>query len=322
VSATGIYCRPSCPSRRPARDRVAFFDSPGEAQAAGYRACRRCAPDRGETETRRRVRKAREYLDRHAGEAVTLERLARAVGASPFHLQRSFKQLVGVSPRAYSAEVRLQRLKDGLRQGDSVTRATYRAGYSSPSRAHGEAKARLGMTPSDYRRGGEGIRVRYTVLPTSTGTLLVAATDRGVCSVALGDSRAPLEAALRREYPAAALEPDDRELARWAEAVVRRIEGESEPEVPLDPRGTAFQRRVWEALRRIPRGSTRTYGEIARAIGRPGAARAVASACAGNPIAVVVPCHRVVREDGRPGGYRWGLERKRRLLAREAAGPA
>jgi AraC family transcriptional regulator of adaptative response/methylated-DNA-[protein]-cysteine methyltransferase len=319
VSSTGIYCRPSCPSRRPGRDRVAFFDSAEQAEAAGYRACRRCTPDRGETEARRRVRSAREYLDRHADETVTLTRLARAVGASPFHLQRSFTRLVGMSPRAYSAEIRMQRMKDGLRRGDSVTRATYRAGYGSPSRAHGEARARLGMTPSDYRRGGEGVRVRYTILPSVAGTLLVAATDRGLCSVALGDSRAALQSALRREYPAATLEPDDAELARWAEAVVRRVEGGGEAEVPLDVRGTAFQRRVWEALRRIPRGSTRTYGEIAREIGRPKAARAVAGACAGNPVAVVVPCHRVVREDGQLGGYRWGIERKRALLAREAS---
>lgn len=322
VSSTGIYCRPSCPSRRPARDRVSFFESPEEAEAAGYRACRRCRPDRTESETRRRVQAAREYLERHADERVTLARLAGAVGGSPFHLQRSFKQLVGMSPRAYSAEVRMGRMKARLRRGASVTRATYDAGYGSPSRAHREARAHLGMTPSDYRRGGEGVRVRYTGLETSAGTLLVAATDRGICSVALGDSRTALESALRREYPAATLEPDDVQLAGWAEAVVRLVEGQGDAEVPLDLRGTVFQRRVWEALRRIPRGSTRTYGEIARVIGRPGAARAVAAACAGNPIAVVVPCHRVVRGDGGPGGYRWGMERKRALLAREGSEPA
>ena len=318
VASTGIYCRPSCPSRRAGRHQVTFFTAPADAEAAGYRACRRCHPRQDETDARRRVREAREYLDHHPDETVTLDRLASAVGLSPFHLQRTFKRLVGMSPKAYATALRVDRMKAGLRQGDTVTRATYGAGFNSVSRAYEEARTHLGMTPGDYRRGGAGVRIRYTLLETVAGTLLVAATDRGLCRVTLGDSAGELETALQREYPAATLQPDDAELAGWAEAVVRVVEGEDGGAIPLDVVGTAFQRRVWEALQRIPRGSTRTYGEIAREIGRPTAARAVAGACADNRVAVVIPCHRVVREDGGLGGYRWGVDRKRGLLQREA----
>jgi AraC family transcriptional regulator, regulatory protein of adaptative response / methylated-DNA-[protein]-cysteine methyltransferase len=319
VASTGIYCRPSCPSRRPRRAQVSFCPTPAQAEAAGFRACRRCAPGAAETEARRRVRQAREYLERHPDDSVTLDRLARAVGLSPYHLQRSFKRTMGMSPKAYASRLRMDRMKAGLREGDTVTRATFGAGYTSLSRAYDEARSRLGMTPGEYRRGGRGVHIRYTLLDTSVGALLVAATDLGVCSVKLGDDAAALETELRREYDAATIEPDDAELAGWAQAVVHRVEGEESAAIPLDVRGTAFQHRVWEALQQIPAGATRTYSQIARAIGQPTAARAVASACADNRVAVVIPCHRVVREDGALGGYRWGIERKLEILRREGA---
>jgi AraC family transcriptional regulator of adaptative response/methylated-DNA-[protein]-cysteine methyltransferase len=265
------------------------------------------------------VRQAREYLERHPDDTVTLDRLARVVGLSPYHLQRSFKRTMGLSPKAYASQLRMDRMKAGLREGDSVTRATFGAGYTSLSRAYDDARSRLGMTPGAYRRGGQGIHIRYTVLATDLGDLLVAATDLGVCSVKLGDDAATLVAELRREYDAATVEPDDAELAGWARAVVRRLEGEESSAIPLDIRGTAFQHRVWEALQRIPAGATRSYSQIARDIGQPGAARAVAGACADNRVAVVIPCHRVVREDGGLGGYRWGVERKAEILRREGA---
>lgn len=318
VASTGIFCRPSCPSRRPRRDRVRFYRSPAEAETAGFRACRRCAPQDGETEAQRRVRAARAYLDAHPEETVTLERLGREVGMSPYHLQRIFRRHVGMSPKAYASSRRLDRMKTRLRDGTTVTRATYDAGYTSASRAYDQARARLGMTPGDYREGGRGVRIRSLVLETAAGALLVAATDRGVCAVTLGDSAAELERGLAREYANARIEPADGELRAWAEAVVARVEGAGAPgPVPLDVRGTRFQQEVWAALQRIPAGSTRTYGEIARAIGRPDAARAVGGACGRNRIAVLIPCHRAVRGDGDPGGYRWGVERKEALLARE-----
>ena len=319
VASTGIYCRPSCPSRRPRRGQVSFYAGPSEAEAAGFRACRRCAPERDETDSRRRVRQAREYLERHPDDTVTLDRLARVVGLSPYHLQRSFKRTMGMSPKAYASWLRTDRMKAGLREGDTVTRATFGAGYTSLSRAYDDARSRLGMTPGAYRRGGQGIHIRYTVLDTDLGALLVAATDLGVCSVKLGDDAARLEGELRREYDAATVEADDAELAAWARAVVRRLEGVESTAIPLDVRGTAFQHRVWEALQRIPAGATRSYSQIARDIGQPTAARAVAGACADNRVAVVIPCHRVVREDGGLGGYRWGVERKVEILRREGA---
>ncbi len=320
VASTRIYCRPTCPSRRPRRHRVRFFGSPVAAEEAGYRACLRCEPREAEPAARRRIQRARDYLDRHLDETVTLDRLGQAVGLSPYHLQRTFKRLTGMTPKAYAAARRMDRMKTRLKEGDSVTRATYEAGYTSSSRAYDHARARLGMTPAAYRNGARGVPIRYTVLPTPAGQLLVAATDRGVCLVALGDSAQPLESALRREYPAAHIERNDGELRPWAEAVVARLQGEgSEARIPLDIQGTAFQWRVWEALQRIPRGATRTYSEIAREIQRPSAARAVGRACATNRVSLVIPCHRAVREDGGLGGYRWGIERKRELLAGETS---
>jgi len=327
VSSTGIYCRPSCPSRRPRREGVAFFPTPDAAEEAGYRACRRCRP-RAATAggPARAVELARAWLDEHTDEPVTLADLAREVGLSPFYLQRTFKRLTGVTPKEYASARRLERLKDRLKKGDDVTTATYEAGYGSGSRVYEQSDARLGMTPATYRRGGLGAHIRFITVPTPLGRLLVGATERGVCAVLLGDSDEEVAEALRREYPNARIESGegDGSLRSWAGALLAQIEGTgSRLALPLDVQATAFQWRVWRALQEIPAGETRSYGEIAAALGQPGAARAVASACAHNRVALAIPCHRVVpghggkAGTGDPGGYRWGTERKRELLERE-----
>jgi AraC family transcriptional regulator of adaptative response/methylated-DNA-[protein]-cysteine methyltransferase len=334
VASTGVYCRPSCPSRRPRRENVAFFAAAEEAERAGYRACRRCAPKSAAAPAEQTVRQACAYLEAHldAGidRPVTLATLGREVGMSPFHLQRLFKRVTGVSPKEYVSARRVERLKSRLQQGDGVADATYEAGYGSGSRVYEQADAELGMTPATYKRGGLGMQIRYGTTASPLGRLLVAVSERGVCAVTLGDSDAELEAALRNEYPRARIEPGaaagpaagDSRLEEWLGAVVRHLEG-SQPSLalPLDVQATAFQRRVWQALQEIPYGATRSYGEIAASLGQPQASRAVAQACATNRVALVVPCHRVVRGDfaatGEAGGYRWGAERKQRLLERE-----
>jgi AraC family transcriptional regulator, regulatory protein of adaptative response / methylated-DNA-[protein]-cysteine methyltransferase len=325
VESTGIYCRPTCPSRRPRRSNVRFFAVPGEAEGAGYRPCRRCRP----SETSRQaeaVQRACAYLESHLDEAPTLNDLALEVGMSPWHLHRTFKAALGLSPKQYAARLRAGRFKDEVRGGESVAGATYGAGYGSSSRLYEKAGENLGMTPGAYRRGGRGMSIRYTVADSPFGRLLVGATDRGICAVSLGDGDSgegngdgPLEAELRREYPNAQIDRDDEALREWLDAVLPALEGNGGArELSLDLQATAFQWRVWRALQEIPRGETRSYGEVAAALGQPNAARAVAQACASNRVALVVPCHRVVRGDGDPGGYRWGAERKRRILDREA----
>jgi AraC family transcriptional regulator of adaptative response/methylated-DNA-[protein]-cysteine methyltransferase len=260
------------------------------------------------------VDKARTYLDAHRGERVTLERLALAVGASPFHLQRRFKEAFGVSPRDYQDAHRVEAVKSSLKNGSRVTDALYEAGYGSVSRFY--EKSRLGMSARDYRAKGKGQRIAFSTFKTSLGTVLIAATDKGLCSVKLGDEPARLRRLLADEFSHAELV--EKELEELKQKIVAFIEGEgSFARLPLDIRGTVFQRRVWDELRRIPRGETRTYGDIARAIGAPSAVRAVGSACGANPVALVVPCHRAVRTDGGLGGYAWGLPRKKRLLALE-----
>jgi AraC family transcriptional regulator of adaptative response/methylated-DNA-[protein]-cysteine methyltransferase len=318
VSSTGIYCRPSCPARRPTRSRVSFFDTPVAAEAAGYRPCRRCEPRSRETAGSRLVKQVREYLDTHPDETVTLERLGQLTRSSPFHLQRTFKRVLGLTPKAYADARRLERMKSELRKGNTVTRATYEAGYGSASRAYEHGNG-LGMTPGSYRKGGRGMTIKHAVVPTPLGQLLVAATERGLCSVMLGDKAEDLESTLRREYPAADIQPGNGELREYTTAILRLLEGEPGPVPPLDLSGTAFQRQVWDALRRIPPGRTRSYGAIAAEVGRPTSARAVARACASNPVAVVIPCHRVIGKAGELGGYRWGVSRKQRLLERERA---
>jgi AraC family transcriptional regulator of adaptative response/methylated-DNA-[protein]-cysteine methyltransferase len=331
VSTTRVYCRPACPSRRPRREHVAFFAVPADAEAAGYRACLRCRPRAAAPPAPAHAERARALIDRQLAaapsEPLTLARLAAAVGVSPHHLQRTFKRAVGVSPAAYVRAARRERFKAALRDGETVSAAVYGAGFGSSSRAYDGGAAPLGMTPGAYRRGGAGVRLRYAVVDSPLGRLLVAATARGVCAATLGDDDAALEAALAAEYPRAereradgdALADDAHPLGAWTAAVLDSLGSGPAGAVPTDVAGTPFEERVWAALRAIPRGETRSYAELAAAIGAPSAVRAVASACARNRVAVVIPCHRVVRAGGAMGGYRWGVARKAALLAREAA---
>jgi AraC family transcriptional regulator, regulatory protein of adaptative response / methylated-DNA-[protein]-cysteine methyltransferase len=320
VRSTGIYCRPSCPARRPRREQVVFFRIPEAAERAGFRSCRRCRP-RNAVMTDPQVemvRRACLYIDNHSGESPTLEDLSAHTGVSPYHLQRVFKRLAGITPRQYAEAMRLDQFKTRVKKGATVTGAMYEAGYGSSSRLYERAPAQLGMTPADYRRGGKGLRISYTIADCSLGRLLVAGTEKGVCSVRLGDSDAALEANLLSEYPAADVNRDDQALSKWVEQLLSHLNGERPHlDLPLDVQATAFQWNVWEKLREIPYGSTRSYGDVARSMGRPTATRAVARACATNPVALVIPCHRVVREDRSLGGYRWGIERKRKLLEQE-----
>ena len=318
VTSTRIYCRPSCPSRRPRREHAMFFRMPDLAEQAGYRACRRCDPRSAVSLTERRVQHVRRYLEAHFDTPVTLKTLAREVGMSPCHLQRTFKQFIGVSPKAYADAHRIEHFKTCLKRGDNVSTSIYDAGYGSSSRLYARSNSELGMTPVAYQRGGRGILMAFTTADSPLGLLLVAKTERGVAAVIFGDDEATLEAALRREYPTATIMRDAVALSEWVAAILGHLSGER-PEVsmPLDVQATAFQRRVWQALQAIPYGSTRSYSQLAMAIDRPKAVRAVAHACATNPVALVVPCHRAIREDGGLGGYRWGLERKKRLLALE-----
>jgi AraC family transcriptional regulator of adaptative response/methylated-DNA-[protein]-cysteine methyltransferase len=316
VRTTGVYCRPSCPSRRPRRDSVEFFSNPQQAERAGYRACLRCKPTQISAQAQT-VMKARKVLDESEG-VLTLAQLSRSTGISPFYLQRLFKRATGMSPREYQAARRMGRVKRGLRKGDDVTTALYDAGYGAPSRLYEKTSEQMGMTPGTYRKGGAGVTVSYAILPSPLGRVLVAATERGLCAVRFAESATELERELRSEFHAATIVRDDAVLRPYVEAVLAGLRGESITiELPLDVRATAFQRKVWEALKRIPRGETRSYREVAEEIGDANAFRAVARACATNPVAVVVPCHRVVRGDGELAGYRWGIERKRKLLAQE-----
>lgn len=323
VRSTGIYCRPSCPSRRPRRDRVAFFALPEAAEHAGFRACKRCHPEQTairdpHVEIVQRVCRA---IAANPEGPLTLATLSADVNLSPFHLQRIFKRVMGITPKQYADAHRMERFKGELRKGEAVTSALYGAGYGSSSRLYERADTQLGMTPAVYRKGGAGMQITYTVVPCSLGALLVAATARGVCAVTLGDDTDTLVSRLRREYPAADIHEDATHLSEAVETILRHLAGEQPHlDLSLDIQATAFQWRVWEALREIPYGDTRSYSEIAQAIGQPTAARAVAQACGHNPVALAIPCHRVVREDGSLGGYRWGVERKRTILAQERAG--
>lgn len=320
VTSTGVYCRPSCASRRPRADRVRFFDTPEEARRSGFRACKRCRPDtvgvaRPGIDA---VRRASIYLTSHADQTVTLTQLARVAAMSPHHLQRRFKAIVGVSPREFQSAVRAGRLRTILRDGRDITSAIYEAGYGSPSRVYENAPIGKGMTLSAYRRGAAGMRIEFAALTTPIGVVLVAATEHGVCAVKIGDTAAALERDLRAEFPAADIRPGDRRRNEWTSAIARHLRGEWPAlDLPIDVRATAFQWKVWRELQRIPYGETRAYSEIAERIGKPKAVRAVAGACAANPVALVVPCHRVVPASGGTGGYRWGSARKKSLLDRE-----
>ncbi len=320
VRSTGIYCRPSCPSRRPRRDLVRFFPIPEAAEAAGFRACRRCHPNRLQPHDPAvaLVRDLCRAIDAQPDGPADLQALGRRVGRSPHQVLRAFRRVLGVSPRQYRDARRVSRLKSSLKEMPHVSPAIYEAGFGSSSRVYERAAGTLGMTPAAYARGGRGATIRFSVVPSPLGTLLVAATGRGICKVGLGASAAALERDLRREFPAARIARDNDRLHASVGAILAHIAGrEPHLDLPLDIRATAFQQKVWAALRKIPYGSTRSYQAVARAIGNPSATRAVARACATNPVALVIPCHRVVREDGEPGGYRWGMERKKQLLARE-----
>ena len=325
VVSTGVYCRPSCPSRRPRRENVIFFQRRDAAERAGFRPCLRCKPERERTRDAQSelVEKICRYLEQHLDEAVTLDGLGRHLNLSPFHLQRTFKAATGITPRAYADFCRLASFKSGLREGRPVTAALYDAGYGSSSRLYERTASQLGMTPTAYQRRGAGMTIRYDVIDTPVGMLLVGATGRGICTIRLGDSVRTLEWGLRQEFRAAELQRDAKFLGPWAGKLSEHMHGRLHTlDVPVDIQATAFQRRVWEYLQTIPYGATRSYGEVAKAIRKPRAARAVARACASNPVAVAIPCHRVVRGDGETGGYRWGAARKRKLLAMERAAGA
>ena len=324
VRSTGIYCRPSCPARKPGRQNVVFYPHPDAAERAGFRACLRCHPRRHPEAHPHAalVRRVAAYIEEHAPEErMTLVALAREAGLSPYHVQRTFRRATGISPRQYADAVRLGTLKERLKRKEPVTMAMVESGYGSSSRLYERSPQALGMTPGDYRAGGTGARIAYTVAKTEIGSLMVAATERGICSIRIGELEGAASEALRREFPAATVRRDETALGRWVRAVVRHLSGQSTRlDLPLDVRATAFQWRVWEALRAIPYGETRSYREVARIVGSPRAARAVGRACATNPVALIIPCHRVVRGDGSLGGYAWGLEVKRSLLERERNG--
>jgi AraC family transcriptional regulator of adaptative response/methylated-DNA-[protein]-cysteine methyltransferase len=317
VHSTRIYCRPSCPSRRPRRDRVAFYKTAAAAEFDGYRACKRCRPAEFATNAEI-VQRACQLIGNTDDERFSLSDVCAQLGIGDSQLHRAFKLILGLTPRQYAAARRLEKFKHFVREGASVVDSIYEAGYGSSSRLYENAAVRLGMTPAVYRSGGQGVKIVYAVAESPLGRLLIAATERGLCSVAFGDDDSQLYDALEREFPAAEIIRNDTAMKDWVTAVTARIEGRGgSGDLPLDVRATAFQHRVWGELRRIPFGETRSYADLAEAIGRPRAVRAVARACASNPVAVVNPCHRIVRSDGELGGYRWGVERKRKLLETE-----
>jgi AraC family transcriptional regulator of adaptative response/methylated-DNA-[protein]-cysteine methyltransferase len=319
VSSTGVYCRPSCPARRPRRENVQFFHRPEQAEQAGYRACLRCRPKsfNGNTESDG-VKRICRFIEQHLDEPLTLDRLGNEFRQSPFHLQRRFKAVLGITPREYADSCRLRMLKRNLQAGNSVTRAMYDAGYGSSSRLYERTASQLGMTPDKYRRGAIAAAIRYTCADSPLGRMLIAATERGICSIQFARTDGELMEGLKREFPFAARKVDEGGLQSWVRALLKRMRGRDlDSALPLDIRATAFQRLVWAHLQSIPFGATRSYSQVAKAVGRPSACRAVARACATNPVAIAIPCHRVVREDGSMGGYRWGLERKKALLEME-----
>jgi AraC family transcriptional regulator of adaptative response/methylated-DNA-[protein]-cysteine methyltransferase len=325
VVTTGVYCRPSCPARQPLRKNVRFYESPGQAERDGLRPCLRCRPlsGRADEETIEKIRQVCRHIREHceSGETLDLETLGEAAGWSPFHLHRTFKAVLGVTPKQFVDACRVAALKTKLRQGGSVTAAVYDAGFGSSSRVYERVDTNLGMTPGEYRDGGKNVSISYAFVKTPLGLLLVAATGRGLCSVQFGENAESLFEELQREYPEAHLSQSpagEGELAAWKKALTEFLEGETVPlHLPIDVRATAFQLKVWRYLQTIPAGEVRTYGEVAKAIGEPGASRAVGTACGANKVALVIPCHRVIRGDRGMGGYRWGLERKTALLETE-----
>ena len=323
VATTGVYCRPTCPSRLALRENVAFHYTCADAERAGFRPCQRCRPA-GASQRERHAEAAAKAcrIIETSDSFPALDALAKAVGLSRYHFHRVFKNVIGVTPRQYAAAHRTGRVRSELRARRSVTEAVYGAGFNSSSRFYERSSETLGMTPGQYRGGGRGVAIQYAVAASPLGLVLVAGTARGICSVRFGNERSALERQLREDFPGASIEQADRAFEGWVNAIVDHLDHPAgRIELPLDIRGTAFQQRVWQALREIPAGQTASYAEVAARIGQPAAVRAVARACATNPVAVIVPCHRVVKTDGALSGYRWGVERKRRLLKLEGASP-
>ena len=321
VRTTRVYCRPNCAAKLAQRKNVIFFQSCAEAEGAGFRACKRCRPN-GKSQAERDAQAVAHAckMIRAAEGALRLAELSAAVGLSQFHFQRVFKKLLGVSPRQYAIALRDQRARAELQRGNSVTHAVYASGYNASSRFYERSNRALGMKPREFRAHGEGVSIRYGIVKSALGLVLVAGTERGICCVHFGESRSELEKYVRTTFSRANFVEQNTKFERWLRAVVQRIEGKDHAaKLPLDVRGTAFQHRVWNALQKIPDGLTSNYTKLATQLGNPRAVRAVARACATNPVAVVVPCHRVVRSDGDLAGYRWGVERKRKLLKRESA---
>ncbi|MGH8171685.1 MAG: bifunctional DNA-binding transcriptional regulator/O6-methylguanine-DNA methyltransferase Ada [Rhodanobacteraceae bacterium] len=321
VRTTGVYCNPSCASRRALRKNVDFYATPAAAKQDGLRACRRCKPDQKAADAApdARIRKACDLIVQHADQPLTLKQLAAEVGLSPFHLQRRFKAIVGLTPKEFLDAERVRLLKSGLKSGRDVTAAIYDAGFGSSSRVYERADTRLGMTPQQYRRGGRGLAISHATSRTPLGILMIGATDRGICFIQFGANEKELERQLVAEYPEATHAPMPKSqsatFAEWMRALGAYLEGaKAALDLPLDVRGTAFQMRVWRYLQTIPYGDVQSYSEVARGIGKASAVRAVARACATNTIALAIPCHRVIRGNGELGGYRWGLERKRTLI--------
>jgi len=320
VRSTHIYCRPSCPARRPLRRNVVFFRTREEAEKQGFRPCLRCRPNEiaGPIAL---VESASRQLAKSGEDSIRFGELAARLGTTSATLRRAFLQVTGLRPRELAETLRLARFKKLLRAGKSIADALYETGYGSSSRVYERSNAQLGMTPATYKKGGKNMKIGYSIAKSALGKVLVAATERGVSAVYLGDAEAKLIQELRDEYPRAEISPAADSFERWVKEIILRVEGKPPRiELPLDLQATAFQRRVWQELQRIPRGATRTYSQVARALGNPKAVRAVARACATNPVSIVVPCHRVIREDGSLAGYRWGLSRKEQLLAQEQVG--
>jgi AraC family transcriptional regulator, regulatory protein of adaptative response / methylated-DNA-[protein]-cysteine methyltransferase len=324
VVTTGVYCRPSCTSRQPLRKNVRFYERPAEAEKDGLRPCRRCKPlaKRGTDQSSERIREVCRYMNTHTGEPLKLSELASIAGMSSFHFQRTFKVRTGLTPKQYLDSRRVEKLKAELKRSGEVTQAVYEAGYGSPSRVYGRASIHLGMTPNQYRQGGKGLAIAYATISSSFGKIMIGATDRGICFLQFGESRDLLLEMLRKEYPLAEVDPMSQPYHPDFEKWIGLLEGymagiETNLRLPLDLKATVFQIKVWKYLQSIPYGEVQSYGEVAAAIGNPKATRAVARACAMNRVALVIPCHRVIRGTGELGGYRWGLTRKRVLIDQE-----
>lgn len=321
VGTTGVYCRPSCASRQPRRENVQFFVLPAVAEQHGYRACKRCRPQDAVVRDPRAklAQEAAEHIKAHVDEPerTALAALGAAFGYDPQHVQRVFKDVLGLTPKQYAEALKARQFKEALREGSPVLDAGLNAGYGSATRTYENGARALGMTPVAYKRGGAGVALRYTIAETFLGTMLVAATDKGVCAVGIYGSEDEAHSGLRREYPNAAQVERDDALSDAVRQIVAHIEDGAALDIPLDIQATAFQWRVWRALQAIPRGETRSYAQVAQAIGEPNAVRAVATACASNRAAVVIPCHRVIKSDGAVSGYKWGVPRKQKLLVAE-----